>query len=81
MFDSWQQIRALEPLSPGPSQSRKPKSERGKSRRKKPTVLVVDDEQLIADTTTEILKRSGFHAVSAYGRRSALEPAPQLPTG
>jgi DNA-binding response OmpR family regulator len=35
----------------------------------------VDDERVIADTTTEILKRSGFDAVCAYDGASALELA------
>ncbi len=36
-------------------------------------VLVVDDEQLIADTITEILKRNGFNAVGAYSGEQALQ--------
>ncbi len=38
-------------------------------------VLVVDDEQLIADTITEILKRNGFNAVCAYSGEQALQVA------
>lgn len=75
MFDPWQQIRALDPFSSRPNRTRKPKTENGKSRNKKRTVLVVDDERLIADTMTEILKRSGFHAVCAYDGQSALDLA------
>lgn len=41
----------------------------------RPTVLVVDDESVIADTLTEILLRSGFSAVAAYDGASALEIA------
>lgn len=78
MFDPWQQIWASELLSPRPAQSRSKKNESGKSRKKKITVLVVDDERLIADTMTEILKRSGFEAACAYDGRSALEMAIQL---
>ena len=33
---------------------------------------------MIADTTTEILNRSGFHALCAYDGQSALEMAIQL---
>lgn len=40
-----------------------------------PSVLVVDDESAIADTLTEILKRSGYAARSAYDAESALESA------
>ncbi len=36
-------------------------------------VLVVDDEKLIADTITEILKRNGFNAVGAYSGEQALQ--------
>jgi len=38
-----------------------------------PRVLVVDDERLLADTTAAILRRSGFHAKTAYDGFSALE--------
>ena len=78
MFDPWQQVRASEPLSSRPVQSLKKRSESGKNRKKKPTVLVVDDERLIADTMAEILKRSGFHAQCAYDGQSALALAIQL---
>jgi len=45
----------------------------GKSYR--PVILVVDDECAIADTLTEILKRSGFNAIAAYDGPSALDAA------
>jgi CheY-like chemotaxis protein len=38
-------------------------------------VLVVDDEQLIADTLAQILKRDGFDAMVAYGGEQALQIA------
>lgn len=41
----------------------------------RPSVLIVDDESVIADTLTEILNRSGYHAVAAYDGESALETA------
>ncbi len=41
-------------------------------------VLVVDDERLVADTITEILKLYDFRAVAAYGGRSALELAKKI---
>ena len=40
-----------------------------------PKVLVVDDEKLIADTITEILKRNGFNAMGAYSGEQALQIA------
>jgi PleD family two-component response regulator len=39
----------------------------------KPTVLVVDDEQMIADTTAELLNMFGCRAVRAYSGRTALQ--------
>ena len=78
MFDPWQHIGTSEPLNPRPPQSRTKNAESVKSRRKKVTVLVVDDEQVIADTTKEILKRSGFDAHCAYDGQSGLELAMQL---
>jgi CheY-like chemotaxis protein len=41
----------------------------------KPLVLVIDDEQLVADTFAMILNVSGFEAVAAYSGDSALELA------
>src|SRR5262245_45394355 len=42
------------------------------------TVLVVDDEPIIADTIKEILNRNGFIAQSAYGGDEALQAAEQF---
>ncbi|MGH7914698.1 MAG: response regulator [Candidatus Binataceae bacterium] len=41
----------------------------------RPSVLVVDDESVIADTLTEILNRSGYAAIAAYDGESAMESA------
>ncbi len=38
-----------------------------------PSVLVVDDERLLADTTATILRRSGFNTKTAYDGFAALE--------
>jgi CheY-like chemotaxis protein len=78
MFDPLQPDGVVDAVSPRPARSRKQKFENGKSNRKKIAVLVVDDERLIADTMTEILKRSGFHAACAYDGESALVLALQL---
>jgi DNA-binding response OmpR family regulator len=40
-----------------------------------PLVLVVDDERVIADTLSVILKRSGFSVMTAYDGETALELA------
>jgi CheY-like chemotaxis protein len=40
-----------------------------------PRILVVDDEQLIADTLVQILNRNGFEANAAYDGRQAVEAA------
>jgi DNA-binding response OmpR family regulator len=45
----------------------------------RPTVLVVDDESVIADTLAEILNRSGFAAIPAYDGEGALESALLMP--
>ena len=45
---------------------------------KRPTVLVVDDEQLIADTLVEILNDTGFDAVALYDGKTALKQIDEL---
>jgi len=40
-----------------------------------PRILIVDDEELIADTLTEILKRNGFNAMGTYSGKQALQVA------
>ena len=78
MFDPWQQIRSVGSVRPQSNRSRKQQPENGKAKGKKITVLVVDDERLIADTMTEILKRSGFQASCAYDGQAALEMALEI---
>lgn len=41
----------------------------------RPTVLVVDDESVIAETVAAILSRSGYAAMTAYDAQEALEIA------
>jgi CheY-like chemotaxis protein len=43
-----------------------------------PRILVVDDEALIADTLVQILNRSGFIALAAYGGKEAIEAARRM---
>jgi CheY-like chemotaxis protein len=43
--------------------------------KREPVVLVVDDEQLVADTLSLIFKRAGFCALTAYDAKGALEIA------
>jgi len=45
----------------------------------RPTVLVVDDEVVIADTITKILSLRGYAATAAYDGDSALETAMLAP--
>ena len=45
---------------------------------RKPTILVVDDQHMIADTTAMILNQSGFRAECVYSGPSALERALEL---
>jgi DNA-binding response OmpR family regulator len=47
----------------------------GRSRQQTGTVLVVDDERLIADTLTAILEEHGFIAMAAYNGEEGLEIA------
>src|SRR5690349_6526896 len=56
----------------------KAETEHTKPKRSKPTVLVVDDERLIAETTGEILKRAGYHALTAFDGEAALAMALQF---
>jgi CheY-like chemotaxis protein len=43
-----------------------------------PTVLVVDDEPIVADTLSAILRRAGLSASAAYNGASALDMAERL---
>jgi len=45
------------------------------SGKRKPVVLVVDDERVIADTLSMILSKSGFSTITAYDGTTALELA------
>lgn len=78
MFDPWEEFRAVDPISQRPTGTRRQKNEKGKFKRRKTSILVVDDERLIADTMTEILRRSGYAASCAYDGKSALQLALQL---
>ena len=72
-------------MSPGLNFEIIPRSELPASRsvtsteRPQPVVLVVDDERVIADTLSIILKQSGFSALTAYDGESALELATVVP--
>jgi CheY-like chemotaxis protein len=44
----------------------------------KPTILIVDDHEIIADTTAAILNRCGFQAVHTYNAYTALQIAAML---
>jgi DNA-binding response OmpR family regulator len=78
MFDPWRHISASVPFGPRSNRLQKQKAEGGTARTKKAKVLVVDDERHIADSMTEILRRSGFDAICAYDGPSALELALQI---
>lgn len=41
----------------------------------RPSVIVVDDESIIADTLAAILSRNGYAAIATYDAESALETA------
>jgi CheY-like chemotaxis protein len=63
---------------PNPIAGQKRKATSKKLAAEKPTILVVDDERLIADTTVEILNRFGFRAVHAYDGPTGLQIAAKL---
>jgi CheY-like chemotaxis protein len=44
-----------------------------------PTVLVVDDERVIADTLATILRSEGFVATAVYSRNAAIQNARESP--
>ncbi len=45
----------------------------------RPVVLVVDDEELIAETLVSILNSAGFAAMAAFNAESALDLASEIP--
>ena len=47
--------------------------------KRKPLVLVVDDERVIADTLSIILSKSGFSTMTAYDGKNALQLAQAYP--
>ena len=47
-------------------------------RKELPSILVVDDEVIIADTLAQILNRNGFQAHACYGGREAIENARRM---
>src|SRR5690348_2581976 len=60
--------------APYPPERRNPLSQADSSIAKgKPTLLIVDDEHLIADTLAEILGDKGFQVTAVYDGRSALQ--------
>jgi DNA-binding NtrC family response regulator len=67
-------IFPIVPLSEVPVSPSGPKAELYR-----PVVLVVDDESVIADSLTDILKRSGYAAIPAYDGEAALETALTMP--
>lgn len=63
---------------PNPIAGQKHKAKSKRLAAEKPTILVVDDERMIADTTVEILNKFGFRAVHAYDGQMGLEIAAKL---
>jgi CheY-like chemotaxis protein len=66
-------IYLADELAPPPDESRAPGSDTETTAVRKPRVLVVDDERLLADTTAAILRHAGFSAKTAYDGFGALE--------
>ena len=65
-------------FSSNPAAGKKRTTKLKRSAAEKPTILVVDDEHMIADTTAEILNRFGFRAVRVYDGQTALQVAAKL---
>lgn len=66
-------IRFTDPFPGAASNPLQSASESEGTAARLPKILVVDDERLLADTTAAILRRSGFHAKTAYDGFTALE--------
>jgi DNA-binding NtrC family response regulator len=49
-----------------------PKDDAFRTKKRQPVILVVDDERVIADTLSIILRKSGFETLTAYDAPSAL---------
>jgi CheY-like chemotaxis protein len=71
-------FQAAAKFGPNLARGNKRNTETERPAAEKPTVLVVDDEEMIANTTVEILNRFGFRAVFAYDGKTALEIAAKL---
>jgi CheY-like chemotaxis protein len=71
-------FQAADKFVPSPIAGQKRKGTSKKPAAQKPTILVVDDEQMIADTTAEILNKFGFRAVHAYDAQTGLKVAAEL---
>jgi CheY-like chemotaxis protein len=55
-----------------------PKDDTLLTKKRSPVILVVDDEKVIADTLSIILRKSGFETMTAYNGPAALELAAKL---
>jgi len=71
-------FQVADEFRPNPIAARKRKTGSKRPAITKPTILVVDDEQMVTDTTVEILNKSGFRAVCAYDGQTALQIAAKL---
>lgn len=58
-----------------PNESSWEEADSSETQPRRPKVLVVDDQKLIADTLSEILDLEGFHVLTAYDGWTALETA------
>jgi CheY-like chemotaxis protein len=78
MYPHWTPVVQLGYDAPPPGFDDLPKRQSRSSGRKKPLVLVIDDERLIADTLAEILNDSGYEVMVAYDGRSAVDQVKRL---
>jgi DNA-binding response OmpR family regulator len=78
MLPQWTPVLQLGRDVPPPGFDDLPGKKGRSSGHKKPLVLVIDDERLIADTLAEILTDSGYEVRVAYESRSAFAQIKQL---
>src|SRR5579872_1132138 len=76
MSTCWESVFSFGDPKSIPNNKTLPEDERGQVREiKKLRVIVVDDEELIAETVVEILKHEGFEAAAVSNGFSAIEMA------
>lgn len=71
-------FRGSDNLLPDLTAAREASDRSRRSGKRRSTVLVVDDQRLIADTLTDILNGNGYRATAAYSGHDALRLAEEI---